>query len=252
MLPAPPPPPASTGVSGQGSGSGSGSGAPGSPTAIGQTGLSVKGLAIPRDLPAFIQTAGANGTTALFSEQIRKMGEELLAKGEITEEQANYFYELANQGNRVATIEKLVEDALDNGTQTVTFEGKSYTPFELSRLVGWPDEPSSYYTMLVRQASDAINRSPNNRSETMQLFLSSYQKLEQSGGLNNPAVQQAVSAMSAKISYLSELVESNVSDQHWGNTTTPLDSYMASHTSYWSAAQICGAGSGETVGVTCQ
>jgi len=224
----------------------------GSVSSINNANPQFKELAIPQNLPAFIQVAGANGTTALFSNQFRNMGEHMLAKGEITEEQANYFYELANQGNRIATIEKLIEDAMKNGRDTVLFEGRTYTPYELSSRVGWPEEPSSYYTMRIDTANDAMNRAPDNRSETMQTFLSSYQKLEQSGGLNNPTIQKNVSALSAKISYLSEMVQANVSDQYWGVTTTPLDSYIASHTSYWSASQICDTGKGKTVGITCQ
>lgn len=207
---------------------------------------------IPKDLPEFIQTAGANGTTALFADQIRSIGEQLLAEGKINQEQANDYYALANQGNRIATMEKLIEDAMANGTQTVTFEGKTYTPYELSRQVGWPDEPSQYYTMVVKTAEDALNRSPDSRSVTMQSFLGSYVKLKDSGAMSDPGIQQLVSNLSAKISYLSEIIESNVSDQHWNVSDTSLKSYMASQTSYWSSAQICSVGHGQTVDVHCQ
>lgn len=208
--------------------------------------------AIPADLAGFIQTAGANGTTGLFSDQIRQLGEQLLAQGEITDAQANAFYALANQGNRMATIEKLIEQAEASGSQSVTFEGKTYTPYELSRSIGWPDEPSSYYSMNVQSGADVVNRSPNSRSPEMQAFVNAYQTLEKSGGMSNPAISKSVGALSGKIAYLSEMVESNIADQEWGNTTTPLKDYVASSTSYWSASEICGTGGGNTSGVTCQ
>lgn len=207
---------------------------------------------IPADLPGFIQTAGANGTTSLFSNQLKQMGEQLLATGEINQDQANAFFNLANQGNRIATVEKLIEQADQSGSSSVTFEGKSYTPYELSRSIGWPDEPSSYYSMNVTSGADIVNRSPNNRSPEMQAFVSAYQTLEKSGGLSNPGIAQAVGAMGAKIAYLSEVVESNVADRQWGNTSVALQDYVASSTSYWKASEICGAGGGTTSGVTCQ
>lgn len=208
--------------------------------------------AIPADLARFIQTAGANGTTGLFSDQIRQLGQQLLAQGEITDAQANAFYELANQGNRMATIEKLIEQAEASGSNAITFEGKSYTPYELSRSIGWPDEPSSYYTMNVQSGTDVVNRSPNSRSPEMQAFVTAYEALDKSGGMSNPAISKSVGVLSGKIAYLSEMVESNIADQQWGNTTTPLKDYVASSTSYWSASEICGTGGGSTSGVTCQ
>lgn len=207
---------------------------------------------IPKDLPGYIQVAGANGTTELFADQIRSVADQLLASGKITQEQANKYYDLANQGNRIASMEKLIEDAMAHGTKTVTFEGKTYTPFELSRKVGWPDEPANYYSTPVKTAEDALNRSPGSRSETMQSFLSSYEQLKNSGAMNDPNIKNLVSALSAKISYLSEIIESNVSDQHWGDTKTSLKSYMASQTSYWNSSQICGIGGGKTAHVRCQ
>jgi hypothetical protein len=207
---------------------------------------------IPKDLPGYIQTAGANGTTELFANQIRNAAKQLLADGKITQEQANNYYELANQGSRIATMEKLIEDGVAHGTKTVTFEGKTYTPFELSRKLGWPDEPANYYGTSIQTAEDALNRAPESRSETMQSFLDSYVKLKNSGAMGDPNIKNLVSALSAKISYLSEIIESNVSDQHWGNTQTSLKSYMASQTSYWHSSQICNVGGGKNTGVRCQ
>ena len=118
--------------------------------------------------------------------------------------------------------------------------------------MGWNNEPAQYYSAPMDNAADALNRSPNSRSVSMQAFLDSYQKLEQSGGLQNPEVQNVVSGLSAKIAYLSETIESNVSDRYWGNTTTPLQDYIVSNTSYWDSSQICSTGNGNTIGVHCQ
>ena len=208
----------------------------------------------PTDMKNIIQTAGGNGATQMMADLIRQVGEHLLAKGELNEEQANAFFGLANQGNYIANIEKLVEDAYKSGQTSITFEGQSYTPFELSRKVGWIDDPTGTYPFNVNNPNidEAVNRAVDYRSDTLQTFFDRYQTLKNSGALNNPEVQQTIGALTTQIAYLSEVTEYSVAAVSKGDSPSTLQNNYISNTTYWNSKDICSTGNGETTGVTCQ
>lgn len=208
----------------------------------------------PSDMKNIIQTTGGNGATQMMADLIRQVGEHLLAKGELNEDQANAFFALANQGNYIANIEKLVEDAYKNGQTSITFEGKSYTPFELSRKVGWIDDPTGTYPFNVNNPdiNEAINRAVDYRSDSLQSFFSLYQTLQNSGALSNPEVQQTIGALTTRIAYLSEVTEYSVAAVSKGESPSTLQNNYISDTTYWNSKDICSTGNGETTGVTCQ
>jgi hypothetical protein len=208
---------------------------------------------LPSDLSKVLQAAGVNGTTEVLADQIRQIAQHLLDTGKLTPDQANYFFVLANEGNRISSIEKLIEDANRTGAKTVTFDGKTTTPYDLAESVGWTNEPSQYYNTIVNTAGDMMSRAPDNRSVEMQSFIDKYQQLVNSGAMSNPDVQNVISNLTAKIATLSEVTEAYTSDAHWGTTLAPtMSNYAVSQTSFWHSSNICATGAGKTVGVTCQ
>lgn len=208
----------------------------------------------PSDFKSVVQTTGGNGVTQMLAAQLYQVGEHLLAKGEITQAQANAFYTLANQGNEIATIEKLVEEAYRSGSTSVVYQGTTYTPFDLSRKVGWINDQTAQYPFNVNEPNidEALNRAPSNRSETLQSFLEKYQALEASGAMNNPQVKQTVGLLTTQIAYLSEVMEYTAGNIQAGQSPQIVEGNFISSTTYWKADQICGAGAGQTTGVVCQ
>jgi polyhydroxyalkanoate synthesis regulator phasin len=205
-------------------------------------------LTIPADADTYdklIQTLGANGTTTVLSDTLESYAKELLAAGEITQEQANLFNQLANQGHRMAAIEKALENAIETGAEKVTFDGKTDYVFEFSQVIGWKGgagiQPNLLEPLLVSE-----------QSPEMKVFTDQYRALLNSGALDNPAIRERTHQLAIDIANLSENLEASMIDYEKGSASKGnLRDIMASKLTNEKSAVICGTGGGVDSGTHC-
>jgi hypothetical protein len=200
------------------------------------------------DLQTALQVAGANGVTTILADRITALSQQLLAQGEITPEQANLFSDLANQGHRIAGIEKLIEDASRNNQTSIEFEGQSYTPIQLTGKLGWSGVGIG--SPILQSIDDVESVDAASRSVELTALLNKYQALQDSGALQNPTVQKFVGSMTSQIGSISETLESIVSNTSWD--PTPVQTNVASSLSNIDSVQICTSGNGSDRGIHCQ
>jgi len=104
------------------------------PTAI-STPISVQATTQP------LQTAGVNGETDQYSQNILKAAQQALAAGTINQSQYDIMLQMANQGHEIAIMEGLLQKSYQHPNQEgfygtfVTYNGEPYTPAVFSRML---------------------------------------------------------------------------------------------------------------------
>jgi Flp pilus assembly pilin Flp len=182
---------------------------------------------------------GANGTTDLLADKLMTYAQNLLAEGKLSEEQVNAFKGLANQGHRIADMEKLLEAAVDSGEATITFEGKTYPTFEFSQNIGWRGGAGIQGNLLDPPLM--AQESPE-----MSVFRQEYQKLVASGALTHPEIKALTDNLTLGIGNISESLENTVADISKGtNKTTMIATLMAPQLTNTKSALICNTGGGQ-------
>ncbi|MBY0405024.1 MAG: hypothetical protein K2X66_14080, partial [Cyanobacteria bacterium] len=79
----------------------------------------------PTDINSLVETLGPNGTTDLLVDAIRQLAQKLLAKGEITQAQANQLMALANSGHSWSNTQGVIESAVrDSGRNKEIFDAQ--------------------------------------------------------------------------------------------------------------------------------
>ncbi len=90
---------------------------------------------------AAIATVGANGTTTALANDITSKAKQSLSSGEISQEEYDIIMRVANKGHEIAALQGMLSSAASkaNGSagsydsMNITFNGKSYSPSELSQ-----------------------------------------------------------------------------------------------------------------------
>jgi len=202
----------------------------------------------PADLGRTVQTIGVNGSTDLLAQNMKAMADAMLAAGEITPEQANGLIRLANQGHRIAEMEKAWEAAAANGPADsasdpiISFEGKMYTPDEFSTMTG-------YYTQQKVEVRDFSNEPTIGELKTFQDL---YKTVQNSGVLSEPSVQATVLDLFSQIAFLQESSNYTGDSVFRGETPpTEMTKKIASDTNDKFSAGICDTGKGKDSGVQC-
>ena len=179
---------------------------------------------MPANLSTLVETSGANGTTDHISLALEDLAKKLRDAGEITEEQAAALVELANQGHRMAAIQRTIEQGIDAANKAgipiseyvVTFEGQEIPLRNLANRVG-----------MLRSTEDAITKAGYNILSVPDEFANDpahwpnigrdlgklrelYLAANKDGALNNPLINQIVTKMALDIGYIGEAVEHNV------------------------------------------
>jgi hypothetical protein len=211
------------------------------------------------NLSAQIQTAGANGTTEVYAQQLQYLANKLLHENQISQEQYSQLMALSNQGYRLAAIEKVMEDAVReaNGDfskledQKFMFEGKSYTIPDLYEMVGFqngaPDNPLST-SSLSRAGSELAS------------FLTLYDSINKTGLLStNPEARGTVNTAALMITSIAESVQHSLHKYWYLPMTEPLTSETLANEAGEEASEItsdhskkiCKAGNYTANGVTC-
>ncbi len=145
-----------------------------SPSSLVATTATTPSIVPPQATIQSIQTLGVNGTTALASDHIKILAQQLKDNDTVSEEQYNSLIQLANEGHRLATAEDLLEEALQNKQSRLSFEGKSYTVQEFLTVFGF--QSGSYHDLNQLSASDV--------KPLLVPFAQMYQQLDQANLLN--------------------------------------------------------------------
>ncbi len=157
------------------------------------------------------QTVGTSGNTAEAYKNLRKLSENAVAEGKMTQEEAANLDALAQQALKLAGIQKAIETAmaqvgLDNKAllaMQVQLEGESYTVAELADMIGWKENTSGDGNPLVPDA--------NANGAELNILKELYQEALASGALKDPGVQELVSQLTGQVANFSD-VSQNASD----------------------------------------
>jgi Flp pilus assembly pilin Flp len=188
----------------------------------------------PQDIKAAVQSTGTNGTTFLAASQLTALSTQLQDSGVVDSTQAGRLADLANQGHRIAEIQKAIDSALASGA----------TPATEITIGG--------QTQSIDSWSDGLSATTCSGAPTCGVEVNSLNYLlslaSQNGALDDPTVRFLVEYLTADIVYLSE----------------PYDDALDSYTTYDAlqlqtvdkivnsdAVGICTAGMGEDSGIKC-
>ena len=185
----------------------------------------------PTNLSATVSTSGANGTTTILANNLQSMATQMLDAGKITQEQYNSLISLANQGHRMALIEKTIEDfaTTDPSGQgmlemaSIPFEGKNYHKDDLSAKVGAGGSESALFQQL-------------------------YQDVANQGLLNDPAVKALISQLTNNITAIGNAFAGAT---YMADSSREITKDTASQLTNQDSASICTTGNATDSGVHC-
>ncbi len=204
----------------------------------------------PQNIGASIETAGANGTTSRMMSSLQSLIRQLEEAGEIDRDQAGRLEKLANQGHKIAGIEAILEESVEQivktgstsllRDETFTVNGKTYWgAAHLAGLVG-----------------NSIDDGQGNHlpGPEMRAFLDLHEEAKAGGALENPAVAEFVDTMVTEVWHLGDRLENRV---HWvdhGELSPEEFRQSVAGTSditHGNSAGICKSGGGKDSGTRC-
>jgi hypothetical protein len=208
-------------------------------------------------LTGTVTTLGANGTTFQLANQVKALGEKMLASGEITETEANKLYALANQGYRLAELEKQVEDASKRNSSTgdflgssISFDGKNYTIPEVAGLIGF-GTPTDL-TQDIKKNSNYMLETADASPETL-AFIQLYQDAISVPGLQNSEAKGVISQLSSEISYLTDAISNLIYGAYDPNITLEnLNKNTVSVATVYDSTSLCYVGNGKSDAASCK
>jgi len=145
------------------SGSGSTPGLNGSPGGMASNGAAAGQTSNQQNIT---QTAGVNGGTEKASQDLIKIAQQTLAAGQIDQNQADLFMQVANQGHEMAVMESLMQNAYHqaNGDKStydatpITYNGQTYTPAQITSQLS---DASDNLAVLTGRLGSALKGAPN-------------------------------------------------------------------------------------------
>ena len=154
--------------------------------------------------PAIIESAGVNGYTEALAAYIYDLSQELQASGEINAKQASAIIDMANQGYRMAAIQKLLEDQTNlypNDKQAfenalVTFNGETKTvktwAYMFNKGINEPEYPEPVEAKKFKELFDKVVNSKQS--------------------ISNPEIKQYVKNLGNEIIQVSNLFQNALTD----------------------------------------
>lgn len=213
-----------------------------------------------------LQAVGANGgakTTEALLGGLEELVDQMEASGEMTADEADHFRRLANQGHRIAAIERIIEQAGERYdgdyandqqfmAQRVEYNGRTVTIGQLSTLIDLPGgTPTNWYDHLYTGHVNTSNDffSPNELSSFVDIYQDS-QKLEVVR--KNPELYDYIYSMSSTVIMTGEQVGSL--EFKTGNESAVRESLATSLSGKadQASANICTAGQNSSSGSSCQ
>lgn len=143
-----------------------------------------------------VQTVGANGGTDMLATTLDNYIQYLEQNSNLTPAQINQLSQLANAGHELASEEKALQDALNSGQSTVTYNGQTYSIADYQaqfgfNTTGWNNDD------ILNQGSGANSK--------LAPFINLYQQAQADGALNDPAVASVVKFLSSQIAALNQI-----------------------------------------------
>jgi len=202
---------------------------------------------------SIIQTAGANGATDSLASSMESYAAQLLAAGKITQDQANLLTQLAQAGHDLAGAEAALKSAVDSGSSTVTFGGKTMPVADFQAQFGFDNS--------LGNVAGSSNMATSAAMAQLKPFMTLYDQVAASGVFNDITTFTVVMSMSQQIASLSDLAK-------WNTTSSSADleaAYVTAMTDIGvvdpattiagatnaSSGVICGAGNGADSGASC-
>lgn len=190
-------------------------------------------LTMPNNLGQPVETSGANGTTTLLLSALEQLAQDMQAAGAINAVQASSLKDLANQGHRIAEIERTIEDFAAGlgpgdqmGSASIMFEWMGYN-------------------------KDILAREVSSGGSEMRHFKQLYQDAVDQGALNDPAAKAVVEQL---VSYIELLGNAFYDATFWADNAKELNERTAGTVSQktdLSSSSICATGGGTDSGIQC-
>jgi hypothetical protein len=206
----------------------------------------------PASYKESVNTIGANGTTDYLANTLARLAEELKRSGESDETGYNDLLKLANQGHRIAQIEKLVEEAAAAAktgkeflNKTVYLDGKAMIVDDLEDMIGFRTTRTD-----PTHVSDPLSY-PFPKGET-QKFINLYNSYLKSNPDMDPAIRALIGDLSKQIAYLSEVSNCAQVAVYLGEMAPQeFQDKIVSDTTHMDSSHICKTGGNQDNGVKC-
>jgi Flp pilus assembly pilin Flp len=239
----------------------------------------------PANLGRAIETVGADGTTDMLAANLRTLARQLRDQGKITEAEYNQLADLANQGHRLAEIQRLIEGAATRAggdkaafnSQQIMFEGRGpYNALELALLVGGstrlpgntelgavgaeiPQAVRDTFEQYRPQAFASLN---NNLQDfrigtEFQKLIQSKLAVDQGAYMRDPALRTVVDHLFGQIFQTSHTftqvvgLTTNIGGEFEQYSPRALNQMTASTVNDTHSRSLCAAGGGVDTGVRC-
>jgi Flp pilus assembly pilin Flp len=157
------------------------------------------------NISSAIDSTGANGTTEELASYLSQYVAQKLKEGKITESQANILQDLANEGHSLAAYQKALETAFVNKSQTISYNGQSYSIEAFGKLIGGQNADKKTVSSVESNTSSVVG-------EKLQTFLSKYQQAVNSNAMIDPQIYADVSSLSSNIVTISASLGNRASD----------------------------------------
>lgn len=213
----------------------------------------------PTNTAETVQTIGANGATAVLAGKLKNLADQLLAAGEITQEEYVNLTKLSNYGHNLGDMFKAIEPVMTSAADYSTayrsgvkFQGKSTSVGNL--LYYNLDMPNQHKPPLTDLLTPALD--PKAYKGDLLNFYNTYQELNRNGTLDDPATKAVVQGLSYEI----VSVVSAFDEALWRNGSTAdtivlspdlFTTQTAKQMVHHNSAGICNAGGGQDSGVHC-
>lgn len=200
-----------------------------------------------------VVTVGVNGATSKLLGNLEFLIDQLKQAGEITPVEADALTRLANQGYRIARIERILEEsaASNKGGQafrntTVNFDGNSYTILDLQEMIG-------YQNLGPSELTDPLGADAKFAHPETAVFIELYQSAQSMGILENQDIKGYISDLTTEIIFLSEVTDDGI----WriineAEESSRLRELAVSEITHLDSGRICDVSSGRTNGQDCR
>jgi hypothetical protein len=168
-----------------------------------------------------VETLGAAGTLRQMSQQLLRQLEAMPEKTKLSDEQKQSLIKLANQVNRVASIQALIEETAQESlgdkdyfkNTLKTLDGKDYSSAELIMLIGSSSDSLSGITEEAKPYFENKKNSVSNAESHKSLktygrelagIVESYEKAKAQGAITDPRLKMLVTLYTQKAIFLSQ------------------------------------------------
>lgn len=205
------------------------------------------------------QTAGANGTVTTLTRQLAYIARKQLANGEIDGTQYQQLMDLANQGHKMASFQKIVADTLAScggdpnacKNKILPYNGKEYNFTDVYTSLGYNGSS---------MPKNFLQSNPDNSGGELRAYLMRYQLALKSGGLDSPEAKATVDSASIQISMASdafqktllEFAKGKIDLENTSELNKELGNNLKDKEIHADSGKICTAGDFEDDGVTCR